>query len=199
MTDDEQRQLDIIGYNLSRLLKQNGATQRELASAIGVSESAVGKWVLAKNAPTMGSVQKMANYFGVRMSDILERKSPNTNDISEHIKRTVATMRQMTASGQARVADYADDLHASGKYDRPAIVEDDQHIYTLGRAAAGSGYGNIDPVQTHRIIHTTEIPDHDFTLDVTGESMSPTISDSDIAPPHTSMVSDLSAMLICTS
>lgn len=40
MTDDEQRQLDIIGYNLSRLLKQNGATQRELASAIGVSESA---------------------------------------------------------------------------------------------------------------------------------------------------------------
>jgi transcriptional regulator with XRE-family HTH domain len=35
MTDDEQRQLDIIGYNLSRLLKQNGATQRELASAIG--------------------------------------------------------------------------------------------------------------------------------------------------------------------
>jgi len=118
MTDDEQRQLDIIGYNLSRLLKQNGATQRELASAIGVSESAVGKWVLAKNAPTMGSVQKMANYFGVRMSDILERKSPNTNDISEHIKRTVATMRQMTASGQARVADYADDLHASGKYDR---------------------------------------------------------------------------------
>lgn len=84
---------------------------------------------------------------------------------------------QLTPDGQQAVYDHAELLKASGKYNRPNT---DTHIYTLGRAAAGSGYGNLDPVQTHRIIHTTEIPDHDFTLDVTGESMSPTISDGDI-------------------
>lgn len=52
MTDDEQRQLEVISYNLSRLLKQNNTTQRELANAVKVSESAVGKWVLGRNAPT---------------------------------------------------------------------------------------------------------------------------------------------------
>ncbi|HHX19621.1 MAG TPA: helix-turn-helix transcriptional regulator [Clostridiaceae bacterium] len=123
MTDDEQRQLEVIGYNLSRLLKQNNTTQRELANAVKVSESAVGKWVLGRNAPTMGSVQKIANYFGVRMSDILEIKSPHTDDISEHIERTVETMKQMTAQGQSRVADYAEDLHDSGNYNRqPKVI-----------------------------------------------------------------------------
>lgn len=122
MTDDEQRQLEVISYNLSRLLKQNNTTQRELANAVKVSESAVGKWVLGRNAPTVGSVQKIANYFGVRMSDILEIKSPHTDDISEHIERTVETMKQMTAQGQSRVADYAEDLHASGNYNREPKV-----------------------------------------------------------------------------
>jgi len=56
------------------------------------------------------------------MSDILEIKSPHTDDISEHIERTVETMKQMTAQGQSRVADYAEDLRASGNYNREPKV-----------------------------------------------------------------------------
>lgn len=68
--------LNVIGNNIKRLLDNHGATQRDLAKAIGVHESAVGKWILGENGPKMGSVQKMADYFNVRISDILEENPP---------------------------------------------------------------------------------------------------------------------------
>jgi phage repressor protein C with HTH and peptisase S24 domain len=131
--------------------------------------------------PKQNNTYKIAKALNVDVAVLLQWNNKHKRYIpSYRITKTVEVMEALNDDGQQAVYDHAELLKASGKYDRPAIVEDDQHIYTLGRAAAGSGYGNIDPVQTHRIIHTTEIPDHDFTLDVTGESMSPTISDGDI-------------------
>lgn len=86
MTDEEQ--LIIISNNLAYLLRDTKTTQRELANAIGVSESAVGKWILAKNAPSMGNVQRIANYFGIKVSDIVENKDVETLDVTEdHSKK----------------------------------------------------------------------------------------------------------------
>ena len=43
-------QANIIGRNIDRLLYENRTTQAELAEAIGLSASAVGKWVLGHGA-----------------------------------------------------------------------------------------------------------------------------------------------------
>lgn len=81
-TDSDQ--IRIIGKNIDRLMHRNRINQSELSKIIGVSESAVGKWVLGKNAPSMGNVQKMADYFGVKMAYILEE---NYTDELNHEKQ----------------------------------------------------------------------------------------------------------------
>lgn len=72
-------QIKIIGKNIDRLLYNNRINQADLAKILNVSESAVGKWVLGKNAPSMGNIQKIADYFSVSMSSILEEQSENAN------------------------------------------------------------------------------------------------------------------------
>lgn len=67
----------IIGDNILALLSSWNMKQVDLAKAIGVSESAVGKWTLGKNLPNMGTIEKIADYFGVNKSDLLNGKSLN--------------------------------------------------------------------------------------------------------------------------
>lgn len=68
----DKRQLTIIAANLKTLLDSKDLTQVELAKILGVSESAVGKWMLGHNAPSMGNIQRIADYFGVPKSRILD-------------------------------------------------------------------------------------------------------------------------------
>lgn len=67
-------QLRIISTNLTRLMERNSVTQRELSEVVGLSESAVSKWISCSNSPNMGSIQKIADYFRVSISDIVEEK-----------------------------------------------------------------------------------------------------------------------------
>lgn len=166
---------------LKALLSERNMQQSDLVKLTGISKGAISSYLSGEYVPKQNNTYKIAKALNVDEAVLLQWNNKHKRYIpSYRITKTVEVMEALNDDGQQAVYDHAELLKASGKYDRPAIVEDDQHIYTLGRAAAGSGYGNIDPVQTHRIIHTTEIPDHDFTLDVTGESMSPTISDGDI-------------------
>lgn len=80
---DSDKQMRIISENLQKLLAAHDLNQSELARMVGVSESAVGKWILCKNAPTMGKIQQIANIFRVQLSDILEDKSEQQEQTPE--------------------------------------------------------------------------------------------------------------------
>lgn len=64
----------IISDNLKRLMEEHEISNIELSEKIGVSQSTVGKWLLQKSVPRMGAIEKLANYFNVNKSDILENK-----------------------------------------------------------------------------------------------------------------------------
>lgn len=68
---------EVISKNIKKLLKEYDINQNELAKIADVSESTVGKWVLKKSTPRMGAVQKIADYFGLPKSYILEENKPN--------------------------------------------------------------------------------------------------------------------------
>ena len=72
--DKYDNQLDIISKNLQKLMQEHNINQAQLGEIAGVSESAVGKWILKHNAPRMGNIQRIADYFGILKSDILEDK-----------------------------------------------------------------------------------------------------------------------------
>lgn len=61
-----------IGDNIKNLRLKHNLSQSELASVVGVSDKAVSTWEQNKAVPRMGVIQKMADYFGLQKSDIIE-------------------------------------------------------------------------------------------------------------------------------
>ena len=73
MTDFEQKK--IFSKNLNHLLDENQKTQKEVASAIGVSPQTFNTWCQGIALPRMGKVQLLADYFHVEKSDLIDDKS----------------------------------------------------------------------------------------------------------------------------
>lgn len=61
-----------IKENIKSLRLKHGLSQKELADIAGVTDKAVSTWELGTNEPRMGAIQKMADYFGILKSDIIE-------------------------------------------------------------------------------------------------------------------------------
>ena len=63
-----------IGQNIKQLRESHGLSQAELAQIAGVSNKAVSTWENDSKIPRMGAIQKMADYFHILKSDIIEDK-----------------------------------------------------------------------------------------------------------------------------
>lgn len=61
-----------IAENIKRIRLEHGLSQSELGKIAGVSDKAVSTWELGLKTPRMGSVEKMANYFGITKSAIVD-------------------------------------------------------------------------------------------------------------------------------
>ncbi len=80
MNDMEQK--IIFAKNLNKLLSDAGKTQREVADAIHVLPTTFNTWCQGVALPRMGKVQLLADYFGVKKSDLIEPPAPSaTQDV----------------------------------------------------------------------------------------------------------------------
>jgi XRE family transcriptional regulator len=61
-----------IGENIKRLRIMHGLSQKELAQIAGVSDKAVSTWENGTKEPRMGAVQKIADHFGLKKSNLIE-------------------------------------------------------------------------------------------------------------------------------
>lgn len=69
-----------IKENLKALRKQHNLSQQELAKIAGVTDKAISTWESGTRIPRMGAIQKMADYFGLQKSDIIEDNSRILSD-----------------------------------------------------------------------------------------------------------------------
>lgn len=69
---------DIFKENLQYYVQKSGRTQKEIAEIIGVSAPTMNEWIKGKKLPRMDKVEKLANYFGILKSDLIERKKEPT-------------------------------------------------------------------------------------------------------------------------
>ena len=60
-----------IGQNIAALRRRQGVTQEQLASAVGVSASAVSKWESAQSCPDIALLAPLARFFGVSVDLLL--------------------------------------------------------------------------------------------------------------------------------
>lgn len=66
---------DIFAKNLAHYIERSGKTQKEIAEIIGVAASTFNNWVMGHKYPRIDKIEKLANYFGILKSDLIEDKS----------------------------------------------------------------------------------------------------------------------------
>lgn len=66
--DSKRRQ--IIANNITKYRKEKGITQKELAKIAGVTPSTMSDYMNLRSAPSHGVIQKIADYFEIKKSDI---------------------------------------------------------------------------------------------------------------------------------
>lgn len=89
----------IIGMNISNLMASKNLNQAELSKILAVSESAVGKWVLGKSIPKMITLEKIAQYFNVQKSDLLNDRFGNS--FADNEFELIMLWREASVEGQA--------------------------------------------------------------------------------------------------
>ena len=75
MADEEQKK--IFAKNLNKYLSLLNKTQKEVADAIDVSPQTFNTWCQGIALPRMGKVQRLADYFGIGKTDLIDEKSPD--------------------------------------------------------------------------------------------------------------------------
>lgn len=84
---------------LKRLRKQNGITQEQLAKAIGVERSSIGKYEGKQDIlPSYDVLVRLANYFGVTINYLLDVPEPETHFSAKEVQDAFAARPQTVST-----------------------------------------------------------------------------------------------------
>lgn len=70
----------VIATNLIYLRRKNGLTQQDLASKISYSDNAISRWERGDATPNVETLEIIASYFGIKVSDLLDENLSTRND-----------------------------------------------------------------------------------------------------------------------
>lgn len=104
-----------IGKNIKTLREQHNMSQEELGKIAGVTDKAVSTWENDIKIPRMGAIQRIADYFGIRKSNIIEDKNNNIDTPMPH-QNLINKYEQLNESGQAKLMERLDELLEVPKY-----------------------------------------------------------------------------------
>ena len=83
MTDEEQRK--IFAKNLRYYLDLNNMQQKELAHILGIQPSTITNWLKQTAMPQVSTIQKIADYFRIGKSDLVDDKLDGDTDLDARI------------------------------------------------------------------------------------------------------------------
>jgi len=72
MSESEQR--IIFSNNLKKYVSQSGKSQKDIADDINVSPQTFNTWMKGIAIPRMGKIQKLADYFHINKSQLMEKE-----------------------------------------------------------------------------------------------------------------------------
>ena len=104
-----------ISENIKILRERYGLSQKELGQIAGVSDKAVSTWEQGLKEPRMGAIQKLADYFSIRKSDIIEdgglmsKRTPSSSlSLTQQEETHIKKYRQLDADGKEEIDDIID-------------------------------------------------------------------------------------------
>lgn len=182
-----------IGSRLKRLRENDGRTQDEMARAmkrhgLNTNRVQIARWENDTQLPRLHPVSLLAKLYNVSIDYIVNgdaRLAPKKHPLPSNVRRTIGAMNKLNDQGQLRVAEYSEDLVTSERFIRVEEPEAEYTtLYTPYSAAAGAGAYNetrYSDEMDGKIVWSNEVPKHDGTIEVTGDSMFPSILSGDIA------------------
>lgn len=193
LTPQDLEYMKIVSANIIKFLDSNGYKQADLARGTGIPASTLTGYVKGTSLPIPGNVQKIADFFHVKKSDIDPRfisikskpsplsavttKTP-TDELTEQILETI---RDLSPDGKKSVLSYASDL-LEREQDEAALAEQPLFtVYFTSAAKAGpKGFGYDDYDNDKYVYTDQEPPRYDIATMVDGWSMAPDYDDGDI-------------------
>ncbi len=70
---------EVFSANLRRYMEIKKVTRTDICNALGFKYSTFTDWVNGAKYPRIDKIEMLANYFGIEKSDLIERKSANSN------------------------------------------------------------------------------------------------------------------------
>ena len=91
---------EVFSKNLQKYMALNGKSRKEVCQALGYSYFTFSDWINGKKMPRMDKVEQLANYFGIKKSDLIEetkKEQPTGYDgLSEKKKSFIDKVMQMS-------------------------------------------------------------------------------------------------------
>ena len=87
------------GAMISRLRKEHGMTQMQLADALGISFQAVSNWERGQSMPDISKLPELAELFGTTIDELLGRRCPVIEQaaagrLDEHLQSAAVTLEE---------------------------------------------------------------------------------------------------------
>lgn len=174
----------IMASNIRSHLDSLGLNAKDFSNRLDFKYSTVLDWLNAKTYPRIDKIEKMANYFGVEKSDLVEAK--DANELPNKINSIV---RQLNADRQQNVVDY------SSKQLKEQLQEENTKVISikeardryqveypvelLGSVSAGTGE-YLQEWKPEEILVDNVPQKYDYALKVNGNSMEPLFADGQI-------------------
>lgn len=97
---------NVFSRNLNYYLNATGKSRREVSDALGVSYYTFSDWCLGRKYPRMDKVEKLADYFGILKSDLIEDKKEKPtavigSELSEKDKEIIDRVMKLSDSQKA--------------------------------------------------------------------------------------------------
>lgn len=93
MTDEQQKK--IFSKNLNYYISINGKLQNEVAKDLGINASTLNMWCNGNSFPGIGKIQKLADYFKIGKSDLLDEKLDSDPVVDARILADTETMEMI--------------------------------------------------------------------------------------------------------
>lgn len=74
---------NVFSRNLQYQMDLHKKTRQDVATALGISYFTITSWVNGTKYPRMDKVEKLANYFGVMKSDLIEEKTEEHKEMQK--------------------------------------------------------------------------------------------------------------------
>lgn len=148
-----------IANNIKRLREQKGLTQEELAKALGMSRPAVTQWETGWSQPRMGTVEKLAAFFGVPKSEIID-DAPAHPDLPADAMPVYSSGEAtvpLTTLGRVHAGDPMDEEEAEHRVEVPASVCS-RHPRAFALVVEGSCMDRVIPEGAHVLVDPDREP-----------------------------------------